>query len=116
MNSEQQFSRDVSDHEASLSNIFRELKTAEQLLDVTLVTSEGQLNAHKIVLSACSPFFKSILDNNPHQSPMIYLKGVSHSSLEKLVLFMYEGEVSIKQEELANFLEFAKDLKVRALL
>ena len=115
MNPEKHFCRNVSDHEASLSNIFRELKTADQLLDVTLVTSEGQIKAHKIVLSACSPFFQSVLFNNPHQSPMIYLKGVSHSSMEKLVLFMYEGEVSIQQEELASFLEIAKDLKVKGL-
>jgi len=115
MNSDQQFSRNAGDHEANLGEIFQELKTADQLLDVTLVTSKGQIKAHKIVLSACSPFFRRVLYNNPHQNSMIYLKGVSHFSLEKLVKFMYDGEVSIKQEDLDNFLEIANDLNVKGL-
>ena len=91
MTAAQQFTRDINDYEGSLSQVFRELKTCEQLLDVSLVTSEGQIKAHKVVLSACSPFFRSVLNTNPHPSPMIYLKGVSHSCMEKLISFMYEA-------------------------
>ena len=115
MTASQQFTRDINDYEGSLSQVFRELKTCEQLLDVSLVTSEGQIKAHKVVLSACSPFFRSVLNTNPHPSPMIYLKGVSHSCLEKLISFMYEGEVSIHQDELPQFLDIAKDLQVKGL-
>jgi len=115
MASAQQFIRNGFDHEESLSQVFREMKSCEQSLDVTLITSEGQIQAHKVVLSACSPFFKDVLNTNVYPSPMIYLKGVSHYCLEQLVSFMYEGEVNIHQEELHTFLDIAADLQVKGL-
>jgi hypothetical protein len=43
----------------SLTGLFRELRTSEEYADVTLACEDGQqIDAHKIVLSACSPFFQ----------------------------------------------------------
>ena len=53
--------------------------------------------AHKVVLSACSPFFKSILKRNPHQHPLLYLKGVNSQDLGSLLNFMYQGQVNVAQ-------------------
>ena len=39
----------------------------------------------KVILSACSPFFRRILLNNPHQHPLIYLTGVSKHFLTSMV-------------------------------
>jgi len=116
MTSTQQFARDVAEHESSLGQVFRELKSCEEMLDVNLVTSEGQIKAHKIVLSACSPFFKNVLHENIHPNPIIYLKGVKYSCLEKLVNFMYTGEVTIEQDDLNTFIDVAKDLQVKGLV
>ena len=115
MASEQIFKRDPTVHEENLTQVFKDLKASEQLLDTLLVTVEGNIEAHKIVLSASSPFFKSLLSKNKHAKPMIFLKGVSLSCLQNLVNFMYEGEVSIPEEELTTFLEVAKDLSIRGL-
>ena len=30
----------------------------------------------QVILSACSPFFRQVLRRNPHQHPLLYLKGV----------------------------------------
>ena len=115
MTSTQQFARDVAEHEASLGQVFRELKSSEEMLDVNLVTTEGQIKAHKVVLSACSSFFKTVLHENIHPHPIIYLKGVNFSCLEKLVSFMYNGEVTIEQDDLTTFMDVAKDLQVKGL-
>ena len=45
--------------------------------DVTLACDDNQqLTAHKFILGAGSLLFKNILKKNPHQHPLIYLKGV----------------------------------------
>ena len=46
------------------------------------------MEAHKVIIAACSPFFKSILRRNPHQHPLIYLKGVKFSDLGSILNFV----------------------------
>merc|ERR1712112_763291 len=71
--------------------------------------------AHKVILSACSPFFRNILRKNPHQHPLLYLKGVKYTDLQAVLNFMYHGEVNVAQEELNSFLAVAEDLRVKGL-
>ena len=40
---------------------FRSLKEEEDFIDVTLSCEETQYSAHKVVLSACSPYFRKLL-------------------------------------------------------
>ena len=68
-----------------------------------------------MILSACSPFFKKLLSNNPHSHPLIYVKGVSSSSLTAVTNFLYLGESSILHEELYSFLALAKEFQLRGL-
>jgi len=68
-----------------------------------------------VILSACSPFFRSILKQNPHQHPLLYLKGVEFNDLQAVLNFMYHGEVNVAQEELNSLLSVAEDLKVIGL-
>jgi hypothetical protein len=69
----------------------------------------------KVIISACSPFFRNILRRNPHQHPLLYLKGVKYTDLQSVINFMYHGEVNNAQEELNSFLAVAEDLKVKGL-
>ena len=39
----------------------RSLKEEEDFIDVTLSCEESQYTAHKVVLSACSPYFRKLL-------------------------------------------------------
>ena len=86
-----------------------------ELTDVTLACEDDQIQAHKMILSACSPFFKHILRRNSHQHPLLYLKGVKFSDLQSVLNFMYHGEVNIAQEDLNSFLSVAEDLRVKGL-
>ena len=83
--------------------------------DVTLAFDDNQLQAHKVILSACSPFFRSVLKKNPHQHPLLYLKGVKYEDILSVLNFMYHGEVNVAQEELNSFLAVAEDLQVKGL-
>ena len=71
---------------------FRRLREEEDFVDVTLACS-GRRNftAHKVVLSACSPYFKQLLKVTARMLPNIYrglgiydVKGSVHVFFGKL--------------------------------
>jgi len=104
-----------NDFEANISTAFRELREDKDFFDVTLACDDDQLQAHKVILSACSPFFRTILKRNKHEHPLLYLKGVKYIDLVAVLNFMYHGEVNVAQEELNSFLAVAEELKVKGL-
>jgi len=104
-----------NDFESNISSAFIELRQDKDFFDVTLACDDEQIQAHKVVLAACSPFFRNILRRNHHQHPLLYMKGVKYSDMQGVLNFMYHGEVNIAQEELNSFLSVAEDLKVKGL-
>ena len=105
-----------NDFESNISVAFRELRNDSDFFDVTLACDDEQIQAHKVILSACSPFFRTVLRRNPHAHPLLYLKGVKYSDLQAVLNFMYTGEVNLAQEELSSFLEVAEELRVKGLM
>jgi len=114
MNSEK-FCLRWNDFETNISVAFKELREEKDFFDVTLACDDNQIQAHKVILSACSPFFRNVLRRNPHQHPLLYIKGVKYQDLLSVLNFMYNGEVNIAQEELNTFLAVAEDLRVKGL-
>ncbi|XP_072752739.1 uncharacterized protein [Anoplolepis gracilipes] len=101
-----------------LSNIatsFESLWEEEGLVDVTLASDGQCLTAHKVILSASSPFFKKVFQTNPCQHPVIILQDVHFSELEALLIFIYKGEVNIEQKNLPALLKAAETLQIRGL-
>ena len=104
------------DFESNVRDYFKNLREDQRLFDVTLATEDGQeIKAHKIVLSTGSDFFNDIFSRNNHSNMYIFLKGVSGSQLEQVIDFLYYGETSITQDEMKQFLDTAKLLKVKGL-
>merc|ERR1719322_1305160 len=105
----------------TLSNGLQQLRTENDFLDVTLCCDNGtdKVQAHKVVLAACSPLFRRILSNENVQEsgskPFLYLKGVNQDDLLSVLDFMYQGETSIPQEYLSTFLFVAEDLQVKGI-
>ena len=107
-----------NDFETNLSSAFRDLRTDRDLFDVTLSCGEENLQAHKLVLSACSDMFRAMFRRSPSASSghtILYLRGVQPADMQAVLDFMYHGEVSVAQEELNSFLAVAEDLKVKGL-
>ena len=97
-------------------NILTELKNDHDFLDVTLVCEgDKQILAHKVVLASFSLFFKNILRNNPHQHPLIYLKGLDMEDLKAIISFIYTGEVTVNEESLDKILRSSRDLEIKGL-
>jgi len=115
MGANEKFCLRWNDFESNISVAFREIREEKDFFDCTLSCGSRQIQAHKLILSACSPFFRSILKQNPHQHPLLYLKGVEFTNLIYVLNFMYHGEVNVAQEELNSFLSVAEDLQVKGL-
>ncbi|XP_050297281.1 broad-complex core protein isoforms 1/2/3/4/5-like isoform X3 [Anthonomus grandis grandis] len=115
MDSGEQFSLCWNNFHSNLSSGFHNLLKDEDLVDVTLA-AEGQfVKAHKTVLSVCSPFFKELFKVNPCKHPIVILPDVNYAALRSLLQFMYQGEVSVSQEEIPVFMKVAETLKVKGL-
>ena len=116
MTQSEKFCLKWNDFDKNVSSSFKLLREEKDFFNVSLVCEDsGQMEAHKVVLAACSPFFKEILRRNPHQHPLIYLKGVKFSDLGSILNFMYLGEANVAQEDLDKFLAVAEELQVKGL-
>ena len=103
--------------ESNAPNTFRQLWNDLDFADVTLATADNQqIRAHKVILSSCSPFFRNILLNNPHQNPILYLKGINHKELELVTQFIYQGQCQVRHEDIGAFLATGTDLEVSGLM
>ncbi|KAK9718253.1 BTB/POZ domain [Popillia japonica] len=111
----EQFSLCWNNFHNNLSSGFHTLLQDEDLVDVTLAAEGKYLKAHKTVLSVCSPYFKELFRVNPCKHPIVILQDVSYNSLHNLLQFMYQGEVSVSQEEIPTFMRVAEMLKVKGL-
>merc|ERR1712129_131251 len=94
---------------------FQELRIAEELFDVTLACEDETMEAHKVVLSACSPFFRSVFKKMKEKQPFIYLKGVMHKDLVALLDYIYTGETQVRAEDVDRFIEVGREMKVKGL-
>ena len=56
-----------NDFESNISSAFRELRDDKDFFDVTIACDDEQIQAHKLIIAACSPFFRNVLRRNPHQ-------------------------------------------------
>ena len=94
----------------------QDFRNASVFSDVTLVSDENQpIEAHKIILAACSPFFKYFLMNTKNSHPMIYMRGLKSKALVAIVDFIYHGEANVYQEDLEEFLKLAQELQLKGL-
>ncbi|XP_063242201.1 modifier of mdg4-like isoform X15 [Bacillus rossius redtenbacheri] len=100
---------------SNLSTSFHTLLQGEELVDVTIAAEGHFVQAHKLVLSVCSPYFKSLFKVNPCKHPIVILKDVGHKELVDILEFMYRGEVDVSQEDLTEFLKTAEMLQVKGL-
>ena len=72
------FSLQWNDFQTNVSKSFNVLRKEEEFFDVTLVSDDEQhIQAHKLILSASSDFFKNILTKSNHSNPLIFLPGMT---------------------------------------
>ncbi|KAL3282000.1 hypothetical protein HHI36_005203 [Cryptolaemus montrouzieri] len=113
--SSQRFCLRWNNHQSNLLSVFDQLLHDESFVDVTLAVEGQLLKAHKMVLSACSPYFQTLFVNHPDKHPIVILKDVPYTDMRCLLDFMYRGEVSVDQDRLTAFLRVAESLRIKGL-
>ena len=105
-----------NDFQENVNSAFLSLRKDNDFTDVTLACEDGhQVDAHKVILAASSPFFENLLKRNKHAHPLIYMRGMKSEDLLAIVDFLYYGEANIYQENLDTFLNIAEELKLEGL-
>ena len=105
-----------NDFKENVCSTFGDLRQDNEFTDVTLACEDGQqVEAHKVILVASSPFFLNILKRNKHPHPLIYMRGVRPENLMAMVDFFYHGEANVYQENLDSFLVLAEELQLKGL-
>lgn len=115
MNIAPQFSLRWNNYINHITDAFTLLRLDNDLVDVTLCCEGGKIKAHKMLLSACSTYFRQVFKENPCQHPVIIFKNVKFEDLTAIINFMYHGEVNIFQAQLESFLITAELLEVKGL-
>nr|CAI5865328.1 unnamed protein product [Callosobruchus analis] len=115
MEDDQQFCLRWNNHQSTLVAVFDTLLESGTLVDCTLAAEGKFLNAHKVVLSACSPYFEALLSKHFDKHPILILKDVKFQELKAMMDYMYRGEVNISQDQLGALLKAAESLQIKGL-
>ena len=101
-----------------LVQMLRNVGKQNLFADVTLVSDDQiQMQAHKFMLSACSPVLRNILITtsiNTHH-PLVYLRGIKHTELQAILKFIYFGETQILKERINEFISVANNLEIKEI-
>jgi len=104
------------DFPAKITLKLSKYKEKEVFCDVTIACEdEKEIKAHKVVLSASSPFFERILKRSDHTHPWLYLAGVKSKEMESILQFIYRGETQVAEHDMVRFLKKANQMEIQGL-
>lgn len=103
-------------HISNLQAVLYEFYNRHSLADVTISCKDGTLKAHKIILSACSPYFETVFQENPCEHPVVILKEISCHEMQILLQLMYRGSTDVLEEDISDIIQTANELKVKGFV
>ena len=99
-----------------LREMLDEMIDSKELTDVTLVSEDKKhFKAHRVVLSASSTVFKSIIKDNNFANPIIFLRGIQSYEIEPILQYVYLGQATFYQERMNEFMNVAKSLEIKGI-
>ena len=110
----------VKDHTRVLFEQLQQLRTETSLLDLDIVIEDHHIKVHKVVMAACSRFFKEQLCKPNVQAPVIlrledFGLELKQEAVSYIIEFLYRGEVNIPGEKLTEVCAAAHTLGVIGL-
>jgi len=104
------------DFPAKITSKLSKYKEKGVFCDVTLACEDDkEIKAHRVVLSASSPFFERVLRRSDHANPWLYLAGVKSKEMESILQFIYRGETQVAEHDMVRFLKKANLMEIQGL-
>ena len=106
-----------NDYHTNVADSFKSMRADGDFLDTTVACNGSeQLQAHRVVLAAFSPYLKGMLRNNPQPNPVLIMPpNVKFIDLHSLLEFMYHGEVRVPADHIESLMQLAQLLRVKGL-
>ncbi|XP_043246385.1 kelch-like protein 17 [Amphibalanus amphitrite] len=94
------------EHSKTLLQVMHKMRSNSQLCDVEFVVGDLKINAHRIVLAACSPYFSAMFTNDlaEKRQCQITLHDIDAHAIQLLVDFAYTGELQICEDNVQALL------------
>ncbi|EGW06996.1 Kelch-like protein 3 [Cricetulus griseus] len=80
--------------------VMNELRSKQLLCDVMIVAEDVEIEAHRVVLAACSPYFCAMFtgDMSESKAKKIEIRDVDGQTLSKLIDYIYTAEIEVTEE------------------
>ena len=105
------------EHKQILSQMLKDLTLTGLFTDVTFVFDDhSQINSHKTVLAASSPFLSELLQSveDIENQVLVHLEGIKYEIFEILLEFMYFGNATFESNDQINdIISTAKSLQLQ---
>lgn len=90
------------------------MRSHHMLTDVTLQIEQETFHAHKVVLSAASPYFKAMFTGGLKECEMsrVKLQGVCPTAMARILFFMYTGHIRVTEVTVCQLLPAATMFQV----
>ena len=112
----EKFNLKWNDYQSNVSKSFSLFRNESYLHDVTLVSEDHKhISGHKLVLSACSEYFRRIFQETKQTQPIICLDGINSTDLKNVLDYVYDGEVNILESEIQSFISIAQRFKLEGI-
>lgn len=99
----------VGEHEKQAFQALKEMRDYEELCDITLQVNDKEIRAHRVVLAACSPYFRAMLTSGFTESKLhtISLQDCDETSVELMVDFLYSCNIKLNASNVEGVLAAA---------
>ena len=107
-------SKSSEKHPRNLLEQINQLRRSNELCDVFLIVGNSKISAHKIILSASSPYFRAMFTGELVESRQteITIKDIDENAMEMLVDFCYTSKITVDEKSVQNLLPAACLLQV----
>lgn len=108
---------EVPSHTATLLEGLTHLRSKSLLLDVTLIAQGEHFQAHRLLLAACSDYFRAMFTDEMRERRQdhIELHGVSAVGLKRALAYIYTGALSLDLATVQDVLAAAAHLQLPAV-
>ncbi|XP_052013283.1 kelch-like protein 3 isoform X1 [Apodemus sylvaticus] len=101
-------------HMGKAFKVMNELRSKRLLCDVMIVAEDVEVEAHRVVLAACSPYFCAMFtgDMSESKAKKVEIKDVDGQTLSKLIDYIYTAEIEVTEENVQVLLPAASLLQL----